>query len=204
MRGGAVSLPEIWHIARGSPTLRGTLPIYIQSDILRCMMNPVRALRSKAAITQSKLAERAGTSQPTIAAYERGSKSPTLNTLARLASASDLEVAIDFVPPLTREDRRSIHLHRAIGQRLAARPDEVLRRARRNLTIMRAQHRGARGLFDHWRILLRLPVQDLVDLLTDPRPWMRDLRQVTPFAGVLSTAERTEVYRAFARTAAAS
>jgi hypothetical protein len=38
----------------------------------------------------------------------------------------------------------------------------------------------------------------LLPLLTDPDPWARELRHVTPFAGVLSAAERAEVYRAFA------
>jgi len=35
-------------------------------------------------------------------------------------------------------------------------------------------------------------------LLTDQDPWARELRHVTPFAGVLSAAERVEAYRAFA------
>jgi hypothetical protein len=40
-----------------------------------------------------------------------------------------------------------------------------------------------------------------VALLTDHDPWARELRHVTPFGGVLSAAERAEVYRAFARDA---
>jgi hypothetical protein len=34
--------------------------------------------------------------------------------------------------------------------------------------------------------------------LTDPSPWVRELRQVTPFAGVLSASERRRVFAAFA------
>lgn len=46
-------------------------------------MNAVRRLRSQTGVTQQMLASRAGTSQPTIALYEAGVKSPTLATVQR-------------------------------------------------------------------------------------------------------------------------
>lgn len=161
-------------------------------------MNVVKALRTRAGLTQADLAESAGTSQPTIAAYERGAKSPTVYTLARLAQAAGMELSISFVRPLTREDRRSIAVHRAIAEQLLADPVHGIARARRNLRLMRTRHPHARHLFDLWRRLLTLPVTDLAELLVDPRPWMRELRQVTPFAGLLDAAQRAAVYRAFA------
>ncbi len=160
-------------------------------------MNPVRELRSRAGLTQTQLAEKAGTSQPTIAAYELGKKSPTIRTLSRLAAAVDLRLVTSFVPPLTREDRRSIALHRAIAEKLTADPAAVRARARRNLRRWSAQHPGARRLFARWRALLDLPAGDLADLLVDPGEWMRELRQVTPFSGLLSASERASVYRRF-------
>jgi hypothetical protein len=48
-------------------------------------------------------------------------------------------------------------------------------------------------------VFLRRPLEALVPVLLDPSPWGRDLRQVTPFTGVLSAKERAEVYRQFAR-----
>jgi hypothetical protein len=36
-------------------------------------------------------------------------------------------------------------------------------------------------------------------VLTDPVPWTRELRHVTPFTGILSAADRAQVYRAFAQ-----
>ena len=63
---------------------------------------------------------------------------------------------------------------------------------------MRARHPDARWLLELWRSLLALPVDDLADLLVDPSPWMRELRQVTPFAGLLDAPQRAAVYRAFA------
>jgi hypothetical protein len=53
-----------------------------------------------------------------------------------------------------------------------------------------------------WGVLLERPLEALLPLLTDPDPWARELRHVTPFAGVLTAAERAEVYRGFADDAA--
>lgn len=161
-------------------------------------MNPVRALRERVGLTQAALAQAAGTSQPTIAAYEAAQKSPTVGTLERLAAAVGLEATFDFVPVLTREERRSLALHRAIARRVAEDPDRALVHARRNLERMVAGADAPSQLLQEWALLLQRPVSALLPVLTDPGPWARELRHVTPFAGVLSAAERAEVYRAFA------
>ena len=162
-------------------------------------MNVVRDLRVSAGVTQSRLAELAGTSQPTIAAYEAGRKSPTLRTLSRLAGALGRDTAIIFIPALTREDRRSLFLHRAITKKLVACPDEVIGRALRNLGRMLAQHGGAHALLEEWTHILKRQVDEIVEVMVDPRLHARELRQVTPFAGALSAAERARVYSEFSR-----
>lgn len=162
-------------------------------------MNPVYLLRRAAGRTQQELASLAGTSQSAIAAYESGKKSPTWRTLARLAHAAGCEVEVRFMPPLSREDRRSLLLHEAVSARLRAEPEVVLPRARASLARMRALHPGARPLLDEWQCVLRRPLDALLPVLTDPMPWARELRHVTPFTGILSAAERAQVYRAFAQ-----
>ena len=67
-------------------------------------MNAVRELRRTADLTQAELARAAGTSQPTIAAYESGRKSPSLRTLSRMARAVGLKAVVVFPPAMTRED----------------------------------------------------------------------------------------------------
>lgn len=161
-------------------------------------MDPIRALRERAALTQRSLALAGGTSQPTIAAYESGRKSPTVHTLQRLAGAVGLHATIEYSTPLTREDRRSLALHRAIARCLAADPTVVIAHARRNLARMRARRGQAAKLLREWDVILDRPVQALCQVLTDPSEWARELRHVTPFAGVLSTSERVAVYQAFA------
>lgn len=166
-------------------------------------VNPIWALRLRAGLTQTELAERAGTSQPTIAAYEGGAKSPTLRTLERLAGAAGTELAVAFVPPLTREDRRSLALHAAIAERIAAAPAAVIRRAERNVAHMREVNPHASDLLEEWERVLRWPVPEIIRVMLDPGLRARDLRQVTPFAGVLDPAERSQVYRRFREEAAA-
>jgi len=167
-------------------------------------MNVIRLLRRRAGLTQAGLAAAGGTSQPTIAAYESGRKSPTLVTVRRLAEAAGLEMSVAFRPPLTREERRSLWVHEAIAKRLEAEPVETLARARAVLDLMRSRHPHAHSLFREWAALLERPIPDLVEFLVDPSPRARELRHVTPFAGVLSASERADVYRAFAESEAPS
>lgn len=63
----------------------------------------VRAARRRAGVSQVELAQRTGTSQPSIARLERGQVSPTVITLDRIARALGTDLVIDFEPqPVTR------------------------------------------------------------------------------------------------------
>jgi transcriptional regulator with XRE-family HTH domain len=48
----------------------------------------IQQARTNAGLSQQALAERAGTSQATLSAYERGRKDPSASTLARLLAAA--------------------------------------------------------------------------------------------------------------------
>lgn len=160
-------------------------------------------LREKARVTQAELADSAGTSQPTVAAYEAGRKSPTLRTLRRLAEAVGWEMEITFTPAMTREDRRSLFLHQAITEQLRRSPDPVVRKARRNLRRMLDRHPEAGRLLNDWMRILEGPVEQMIAAMTDTSVHARALRQVTPFAGVLTADQRAGVYREFRRREAA-
>ena len=111
-------------------------------------------------------------------------------------------MTVTFHPELTREERRSLHLHAFIAARLERDPAVTVQRAHRNLEVMRERHPGAERLFEEWEMLLDRPIRDLAVALVDPGPRGRELRHVTPFAGVLSAPERAEVYRDFAEAEA--
>lgn len=67
----------------------------------------IKHARQDAGITQLQMADRAGTTQPAVAAYESGARTPTLATLKRLLDACEhnLEVAAS---PRTRRGAASL------------------------------------------------------------------------------------------------
>ena len=156
-------------------------------------MNIVRQLRRQARVTQQQLAKRAGTSQSTIAAYEAGTKSPTLRTLANLASALKLELDVRFVTKLSHVERRSLAYHGAIAKILQDNPNETIQLARTQLARLRALHPHTTVLINRWYEWLELPPQVLTSLFTENSELAQDMRQVSPFAGILSADERKKI-----------
>ena len=55
----------------------------------------LQAIRAQAGLTQAELAERAGTSQATISAYESGAKQPSVATFSRLLAAAGARLAVE-------------------------------------------------------------------------------------------------------------
>lgn len=75
-------------------------------------MEPAELLeqaRVSAGLTQEELARRAGTSRPTLSAYEHGRKSPMIATFARLLSAAGWELSaqphVSFTRHLSRRGK---------------------------------------------------------------------------------------------------
>ncbi|MGH3925619.1 MAG: helix-turn-helix transcriptional regulator, partial [Pseudonocardiaceae bacterium] len=56
--------------------------------------NLLERARRSAGLSQEELARRAGTSRPTLSAYEHGRKSPTLATASRLVTEAGYELVI--------------------------------------------------------------------------------------------------------------
>jgi transcriptional regulator with XRE-family HTH domain len=159
------------------------------------MGHVIRAARHRARLTQAALAAAAGTSQPTIAAYETGRTEPTVSTLERLLAVCGLELSVRPVTsPLgwTRTAARSLALHQAVAAKLLTDPDAVIAKAYVNLAGMRVNdERGhARRWLDEWDRLLASPLDVLVTAVLARTSDAVDLRQMTPFAGVLSVDER--------------
>jgi hypothetical protein len=77
-------------------------------------------------------------------------------------------------------------------------PDTYLATARNNLTLLRSTARGrAVTWVDEWDRLLERPLHELLDALTSTTTKGRELRQNSPFAGVLSEDERSRVLAQF-------
>lgn len=113
--------------------------------------------------------------------------------LDRFAVGSSREVPRDIV----RQRLRSLWLHRAVAGRLAADPDGVLEIARANLERARALHPRSGPWIDAWAAIVDDP-ELVMERLTAPDDRSAELRQNTPFAGVLDDAERSRILAAFA------
>jgi transcriptional regulator with XRE-family HTH domain len=159
----------------------------------------LRDVRVRSGLSVRSLARTAGVSPASVDRIEHGRVAPTA-TLERILHGVgyvlDLRAVPDRVVPLTREDRRSLAYHRLVAAKLLDDPAAVMAKARRNLARMRradASGRAARYL-EAWGRLLDGDECDLVATLLDPSERARDLRQASPFAGVLTPEERSRVY----------
>ena len=163
-------------------------------------MGPIRLIRAAVGMTQREFAEAAGTSQPAVAAYESGAKSPTWRTVERIANSVGLSCFPVVGTPLTREQERSLFVHAAVVRELRSREAEVLDIARENIAKMRSVNPHAHRLLDEWERILRGSTDQIVAHMLDPSERGQDLRQASPFAGVLTAAQRVAAYRSFRNT----
>lgn len=98
---------------------------------------------------------------------------------------------------MSRDQRRSLWLAHAVAGELVARPDFVIQVALENLSLV--QVKGAGRWHDEWRKLLNGPVEQILVALTSPSLRSRELRQNSPFAGVLTPERRHEVLESFSQ-----
>jgi excisionase family DNA binding protein len=112
----------------------------------------------------------------------------------------DIEAMLQ--PALTRDQFKALWLHRAVAGRLVVDPDGVLAKARSNLERLRRVHRDGMAAMwlDRWQAVLDDGVEAVLDTLTSRSPDAVELRQNSPFAGVLAETERRSVLTAFAST----
>ena len=95
-----------------------------------------------------------------------------------------------------RIDRRSVALHRAIAEKLRDDP-ALLQIARDNLDRWSITASRSQPYWDAWRDILNQPLPEILDLIVEESERMTELRQSTPFAGVLDPAERWAIYAQF-------
>jgi len=103
---------------------------------------------------------------------------------------------------LTRDQERSLWLHRAVLAELVTDPQRVLAQVRGNLQRLSVQHPG-RGMTAHWleqwQDVVDAGVDVVADVLTSQGRSALELRQNSPFAGVISQEVRSRVLAAFRR-----
>jgi excisionase family DNA binding protein len=110
----------------------------------------------------------------------------------------DIEAMLQ--PDLTRDQLKALWLHRAVAGRLVADPDAALAKATSNLDRLQAVHPDgmAAGWLQRWRATLAAGIEPVLEALTSRSANAVELRQNSPFAGVLPEPERRAVLAAFA------
>jgi excisionase family DNA binding protein len=101
--------------------------------------------------------------------------------------------------PLTREQEQSRWLHAAVASRLVSEPDQVLGRARANLDRFSAVHAGtmAAHWLGLWRDTLDAGPDQVLTVLVSETPQAAEMRQNSPFTGILPPDERRAVLDSF-------
>ncbi|PRY27178.1 helix-turn-helix domain-containing protein [Pseudosporangium ferrugineum] len=105
-------------------------------------------------------------------------------------------------PGMSREQLRLLWLHRAVAGRLVRDPGAVVAAARITLRSLRRLHGegGSWEWLDRWDAVLDEGVEAVLDALTSSAEYAVHLRERSPFAGILSEAERRRVLAAFAES----
>jgi len=108
-------------------------------------------------------------------------------------------------PALRPEAERSRWLHLVAAGKLATDPNGVLALARRNLDRLRHIHGNGRAdrWLDEWQRILDAGPSAVLDVFTSRSPRSVDLRQTSPFMGVLTQEERRAALEGFYASRAA-
>jgi excisionase family DNA binding protein len=103
--------------------------------------------------------------------------------------------------PMTRDQLRALWLHRAVAAKVAIDPEGTLASAEATTRRLLAREpAGAMWLRQWLTVIVRGP-EAVMRTLVSTDPMARELRANSPFAGALSTRERTKILAAFSRTA---
>ncbi|GLI26473.1 hypothetical protein ARHIZOSPH14_07150 [Agromyces rhizosphaerae] len=152
-----------------------------------------------------ELARRLEVTPGAVTMYKRSEREGTIGvgTLDRVLAALGDTATIDARPrerrvhpsvraPFPRrEDRVAYELHRAVAKRLLDDRDAVMANVPRQVGRMRERvHGGASRLLDEWLELAEAPLGRLVETMLGEDQHAIDLRQLSPFMGVLTEAER--------------
>lgn len=112
---------------------------------------------------------------------------------------SDVDALLE-AQSMTEEQRKQLWMHQAMLTHLLTRPEEVMGLARENTRRWSSMHRADGRTAEYlreWDSILAQGLEETVGTILSTSPRARELRQNSPFAGVLSQAERTQALRTF-------
>lgn len=121
----------------------------------------------------------------------------TIGTHRRVRK-SDIDAMRARTVRLTSDQERSLWIAYAVAGHIVNDPSNALLLARKNLEAMRQSSRGqARIWLDEWETLVNGPLAELLSTLTSRSPKARELRQNSPFAGLITEGQRLQILEAW-------
>lgn len=125
---------------------------------------------------------------------EAGDLPHTLAGKHRRVYRSDVEAVRTGRTRMNRQDTQSLILAHAIAGEIVRNPEVTITKAKHNLAAMKdSPSRGStRVWLNEWESLLNGPIINLLQALTASTQRSRELRQNSPFAGVLSETARQQ------------
>lgn len=150
-------------------------------------------------LTTTETATMLGVSrQHVVNLCDRGELSFSLVGTHRRIRRSDVQPLLE--PKLTREQEKSLWLHRALLGPLMIDPTGVMEQARENIRRWLPRHRcdGMAALYlAQWQEILDGGVDGVVNVLVGTDERSNELRQNSPFASVLPDDDRRHVLSSF-------
>lgn len=153
-------------------------------------------------LTTGRVAERLGVSrQHVVNMCDRGELQFTFVGSHRRIPSAEVE-RVSQGASLTREREKSLWLHRAVVGNLVRDPDRVIETAAGNLERWRSMHSTTgvtNAYLQKWTEVLDAGLDTIIETLTSTTEAAAELRQNTPFAGVLDDDSRRQVLRSFTK-----
>jgi transcriptional regulator with XRE-family HTH domain len=153
----------------------------------------LREARERSGLSVRALAARAEVAASTIWRIESGRLDPTVGMLQRLVNATG-----DGAAPATREAMVGLAIGRVTAAELLRQPDRILDRAKGRVDSLLGRSdlpRASRRWLEEWDRILAGPLEAVVAALLDPSQRGYELRQHTPFTGVLAEDDRLAAIR---------
>jgi hypothetical protein len=129
-----------------------------------------------------------------------------MQRLRKRRRAEGLKPVVSWVPEISAQvvysshrlaEARSLAMHCVIARKIE-KDQTLLLIAEKNIDRWTGQRVGSKPAWlREWQRLLRLPWQQIAALVTEPSENGARLRQSSPFAGILTNAERWRIYEAF-------
>ena len=91
-------------------------------------------------------------------------------------------------------EARSLAYHAAVSARLRADPT-LMSRVEERVHAWERRHVVSSYYSEAWKTILAQPLDEIIAFLADSGDYARELRQVSPFAGVIDARERWRIWR---------